>query len=293
MVIIEHPYIDAYESHISNYYCTNLKTTYIYRKFIIETNGPTIKYLTKEYDFLLRKVNDTEEDSYIFIFMGNKNKCVKAVILIDKITKKLKNVVDVQIFGHYEECNKIQDYEEGVLHCFIDFIKKKYKNIKKIYLTDNCIIKFCNNTGKTNKDFYTEFYKNRYNGLNIPYKISGQIIYKNQLSLLYFFKYRSFYYTDKYGFKMCKKYKKKYLENNQINKKFLDFFQKNVEEKSETNKLKKISTEIEKHSSIPNFLENYKFKNGFEYEVFFETVLLYYKIDFSEIFEENLCFFLL
>ncbi len=250
---INHHYIDAVNSHNKNYYKT-FNSYYFYKPFVLERNEKSkkIKYNEKEYDFFTRKFNNKEEN-YILIFIGNKNKCIKGIINFTDGMKE--NNIYIEVFGYYDKIYKKNTYETSITECFIEFIKKKHKNINKFILTDNCIF-VCNKK------------------LN------------NNIGLYYFFKYGNIFYMDKYLFELdinsndidfFNEIRKKYLTNNNIDEQFLIFFDEEIKiNKSVKNELDIFRSELVKYYSIIEFLDFYTFTNNEIFNIFLNILLLYF-----------------
>ena len=250
-------YIDAAISHTMTHR-RNFKGSYFLEQ---NKKTETIFHNGKEYDFLKKKFID-EKKKYIIIFIGNKiNKCLKAEIKYNDLTKKKNNYVNVEIFGYYETCKKNKN--DGVMSLFINYIKNNYKKIKKIILTDNCKIKF-----KDNK--------------------------KCQINHYYFFKYGNFYYSDKYNFvpQMKKKYleifeknRENYNKNNNLNNDCINnIFSKRYLHNKEVRKIKK---KLCKYNSVKIFLEKYRFKDCYSFLIFFNLISKYYGNLYDFLFENN------
>ncbi len=216
-----------------------------------------LKCKSNDHVFLIRKSKNKNSGS-INIKIGNPIKCLIATIYYKN--NESKNTVQIQSFGYNKKCSEERNMEHGkgtdaMMKCFIKYIKRKYKNIKNITLTDNAVL----NCGKI------------------------QI----QLSIYYFFKYGKHYYS-KFGFvpnfsleqkKKFEKYKKKYLSEEKNYKKFLFFLKKNI---TLTNNNKKeiniIFEKLKKYKSIKKFLHKYRFENCKILKTFLKKLLSYFKI---------------
>ncbi len=228
--IVNHPYIDAFLHPKNNYYVDKTSSHYFYKKFILQKNDRVILYNNRYYDFF-KKTFFYKSEKYIFIFIGNKNKCITARISFNDETKDFS--IDANTFGYYEKCEKPNN-KNGVVDCFLELIKKYYieknKKIKNIILTDDSVIRF-------------------------PDK-------KYPIGQYYFYTYGNYYYSDKYGFEpdfdnnFLDRYKNRKKILIKFDKKFIRLYNKyyNCEDK------KTIQKEMTKYDNINVFLENFVFK---------------------------------
>lgn len=150
-----HPYLQADIKYTIN----NVKCNYRYMNLLknkkkgtkkqIQSGGVIFGNNKYKFDF-----KEDIQDDIIIIFIGNKENCITAIIYKDN-----PDVIELQSFGYYKSCNIYKNLErkEGtiqMMNIFIDYIKQKYINIRKIILTDNSSIKCNNENYKKNIQLY-------------------------------------------------------------------------------------------------------------------------------------------
>jgi hypothetical protein len=161
-------------------------------------------YSYKNYIFVIKR---EKYEDLISIYIGQKSKiCLSATLSYkesDEENKRINSKATLQTLHFYDNCSigKPMERVEGIkaiVKVFLKYLKKEFKDVKKVYLT---------NEATFNCDKYTEI----------------------TLSKLYFFKYANFYYRKRFKFefeniktkKIFLKKKKQYLKNNKIDNMFL------------------------------------------------------------------------
>ena len=260
--MIKHLYLDVGVNYFTKN-PTRIFPHYYYNKFIKKGSAKSSQiYKYKNYDFDI-KTDFNDDDNKIVIFIGKKTRCLQATIDVDKETKILSKTIIIQSFGYYNNCSIGKKMERGIgtngiMFSFIEYIKDNFTNIKKVILTDNA-----------------QFQCDRFVKIN--------------MSLLYFFKYGSMYYSKKYGFKLYDKNirklfikeRNKYWNNRFINNQFLEkfnIFLFSENDKKSFDEILFIKKNLIKYKSISNFLRKYKFKSCVNFNEFINFLVSYFRI---------------
>jgi hypothetical protein len=249
----KHPYIDAVCNYIDVPKKIYHSPFYFYNKYIKTKDGGGKIYQYKGYDF---EVNESSnEDNVREIFIGNKKRCLLALLYLDPVTKKPDEEIILHSFGYFSNCAKDSNSMEriigtdGVMKAFLKFVKTKYKGIvKRIRLTDEskflCYDKLHNTT--------------HYLSMN----------------RLYVYKYGQFYYSKRYGFTLNKDKHDEHKIQQEINK----YWKRRKEvqtaalyfikqcytfdlHKTYSEEILDIIYNMTKYNDISIFLQNYKFKH--------------------------------
>jgi len=234
-----HPYISADTKF-------NIFSKYKYHHFLKPNyNGNQYGgiYYTRgsnTFDMRIDNNDNNDNDKKTTIFIGNRKQKVCLIGTIENYDEVL-----LQSFGYYKECSISENLERktgviNMMNAFIDFLKDKFPNIKKIILQD-----------------YSSF------------ECSKET--KIQTYLYYLLKYGSSYYEKIHGFQLKNELKKnEHLDNIKKTRniklknipEFIEFIQKNdIYKKINMEVLNKFIIKINNFNTINDFINNIKFND--------------------------------